>query len=235
MGAYDRITWRGHRFDRKTVAGIVHAEQMARDLFGATGPCSIFQGSYSTSVGASAGTHDGGGALDSGPPPGTSWTEWQWCLRLAGFAAFDRPALAGVWGHHNHAIQIGNTHVSSGAAKQVIDYRLGLNALASHARDGSSRPNPIVPFAYPLRVVDLSNTRREAKKTKGWIVLPGVRHVQRALNLKLGTDLAADGIFGPLTRAAYKRWELTNGGDGDGLPTIRGLSLLGAARFSVRD
>jgi hypothetical protein len=55
---YQRITWRGKRFNRRTVDMIKWAEEKAGFKF------VIGQGSYNTGVSASAGTHDGGGAAD---------------------------------------------------------------------------------------------------------------------------------------------------------------------------
>src|SRR6478735_12712799 len=70
----------------------------------------VLQGSYNRGgVGASAGTHDGGGAVD------ISVKGWSYAYkrhvekegRLAGFAAYYRYALPGVWSEHIHAIAVG--------------------------------------------------------------------------------------------------------------------------------
>jgi hypothetical protein len=54
-----RISWRGFRLNRRTVAMILAAEKLAGFEF------PLMQGSYNKGgVTASAGTHDGGGALD---------------------------------------------------------------------------------------------------------------------------------------------------------------------------
>ncbi|MBO9523904.1 MAG: hypothetical protein J7518_20410 [Nocardioidaceae bacterium] len=143
---YARITWRGHTFDRYTVAALEAVEaDIGRTL-------TIYQGSFNTSVSESAGTHAGGGAVDC------------WCddlfgldtaraLRRRGFAAWYRPELTRngkrIWGAHVHAVQIGNLTLSVAAAAQVSDYRGGRNGLADNAPDPDPwRPNPIEPFDY---------------------------------------------------------------------------------------
>lgn len=227
-GKYDRITFRGRSFDRITAAGVEHFEYLLGHQV------SILQGPFSTSVGASGGTHSGSGAIDIDPRiPGKSVAEIQWAGRLAGWALYHRPTLAGEWNEHYHGIQIGNEKVSPAAAKQIQDYFHGLDALASHRPDPTPRPNPIVPFKFPIGTVDLSNVRDQAKKKSGQKSFGGVKQIQQALNLKSGTTLKTDGVFGPTTKAAYARWEIQKGGDGDGLPSIFALKLLGAARFRV--
>lgn len=108
------------------------------------------QGSYSTSVGASAGTHSGGGAIDLRPYDVTRVVR---ALRAVGFAAWYRPHnwdnAGGV--EHIHAILIGCPDLSPAAAKQVIKYRQHLNGLANNAYDNEWRPSPIPQLIYPPR------------------------------------------------------------------------------------
>ena len=107
----------------------------------------IVQGSYNKGkVGASAGTHDGGGVVDLAP--------WDWqhkvhVLRAVGWAAWHRPAIPGLWGEHIHAVLIGNVKMSPSAANQVVAYRNGRNGLADNAPDPTWRPNPIPTFVWP--------------------------------------------------------------------------------------
>lgn len=230
--AFEKIEFRGRTFDRITKAGVLHLE----DLLGAV--VSLYQGPYS-GADTSAGTHTGSGAIDFAPVPGKTVDEVLKAGRRAGWALYHRPRLvrAGkqVWPEHFHGIQIGNPGVSPSAAKQVQDFYGGLDALASHAPDKDPwRPNPIVGFKFPLGFVNLANVQREAKApAKKKKAIKGVREIQRALNLKTGTHLLVDGIYGPQTKAAFSRYEKQVGGDGDGIPGRFALRLLGAARFRV--
>lgn len=99
----------------------------------------IYQGGYNAGgVAASAGTHDGGGALD---------VRWSLCsdaavriFRRCGIAYWPRPTMKPP---HGHGIWIGCPHVSSGAAAQVAQYRAGLNGLAGRGRDTYPRPGVV--------------------------------------------------------------------------------------------
>jgi hypothetical protein len=141
---YQVITWRGYQFDRYTVAALEEAER----LLGS--PLTILQGSYNGGTGrvaASAGTHDGGGAVDVavGPMPSRIVR----VLRSVGFAAWHRLPSQGPWGEHIHAILIGNTAASLGAKQQVVAYRNGRDGLVDNAIDGTWHPSPIPTFTYP--------------------------------------------------------------------------------------
>lgn len=114
----------------------------------------LFQGSYNGGrVSASAGTHDGGGAVDC------------WCsdvdvdrlvrvMRTVGFAAWYRPAIAGLWGAHVHAIAIGDRELSSGARAQVVAYLNHRDGLKSNAHDPTWHPDPVRTFDYE-RAIDV--------------------------------------------------------------------------------
>lgn len=237
LNPYARITWRGHTFDNITARAVQHWEYCLSHLVGRPVTLPVFQGCYSTAVGPSAGTHAGSGAVDVGDPGGVTWDQVQYAGRLAGWDDWHRLELRDargnlIWGPHCHGILRGDAKVSPEAEKQRQDYNANLDGLADHARDGSPKPHPIVPFAYPMPAVNLPNMQREFRKTRGWVAMPGVRQIQRALNLKTGTTLTVDGIAGPKTRAALARWEKQNGGNGDGIPGPL-LWLLGAARFEV--
>ena len=80
----------------------------------------------------------------------------------------------------------------------------------------------------------LSTLTTQAAKKRGWEPKPSVRHLQRALNVKSGTHLLVDGVFGPKTKAAYARYEVQVGGNGDGVPGRHSVTLLGASRFTVK-
>lgn len=108
-------------------------------------PLTIVQGSYHKGVGASAGTHDGGGVVDLLP--------WDWqnkvhVLRELGFAAWHRPAIRGTWSEHIHAVLIGNTKASSAAKAQVLAYKNGRDGLRSNRPDYFWRPTVIKDAEY---------------------------------------------------------------------------------------
>lgn len=139
--AYEVITWRGYRFDKMTVAAIQDVE----DRLGFA--LHVEQGSYNAGgVSASAGTHDGGGAVDVAPTahPATVVK----AMRSVGFAAWHRLPSQGPWGEHIHAVLIGNAKLSPAAARQVDAYERGDNGLASNLHDPSWRPSPIKPYVY---------------------------------------------------------------------------------------
>ena len=141
---YERTTVRGKTLDQLTHYALLAVEHRLgyRPL-----SLDVLQGSYNPGgVGASAGTHDGGGAVDLTP------LEWQHkvrALRAVGFAAWHRPAIPGLWGEHVHAVLIGNDKLSPAAQAQVRDYREHRNGLADHAPDPSWHPDPIPVFRMP--------------------------------------------------------------------------------------
>lgn len=98
----------------------------------------IVQGSYNKGgVAASAGTHDGGGAVDL---DATGLTAAQrkavvLAMRQVGFAAWLRTPAQGNWPYHVHAIAVGDKDLSRGAAHQVAEYRRCKNGLADRGRD----------------------------------------------------------------------------------------------------
>lgn len=111
----------------------------------------LTQGSYNTTVDASAGTHAGGGAADISVSGLTSTQIWQTvkALRTVGFAAWYRPYKPDPkgWPAHIHAMAIGDTDMALVGAKQVSDYIVGKNGLADHAADNTPTTYR-VPFTW---------------------------------------------------------------------------------------
>ena len=139
---YARTTWRGHRFDQRTVSALKWAEKhyLAVAPKKRT-PWRIGQGSYSAGT-LSAGTHSGGGAVDimfAGLTKKQQRATVKW-LRRAGFAAWSR--VGGAWSpgnEHAHAILPSRTN-SSQAKAQVMAYRDGRDGLVSNKPDREWRP-----------------------------------------------------------------------------------------------
>lgn len=144
--AYDRIVWRGFTLNRRTAAALEWVEAQ-------TGlQIHLAQGSYNPGgVKASGTTHAGGGAVDCRV---VFYTEKQrvkvlHALRDAGFAAWFRPAVAGLWGAHIHAILIADKEMSSSAASQVQSYLQGRSGLSSNGPDiDKYRPKPQMKFNF---------------------------------------------------------------------------------------
>lgn len=130
------VTWRGFKFDQLTINAILLTESLLGYQL------TIVQGSFSSSVSASAGTHSGGGAADIHVVgyPTSKKVAIVHALRQAGFAAWHRPYNwdnAGG-GEHVHCILIGDSQMSSAAARQIVQWNQGTNGLADHAPDDDS-------------------------------------------------------------------------------------------------
>lgn len=168
MKPYDKTTHGGKVVDVITHQALCAVEKkLGYEL-------TILQGSYNKGrVGASAGTHDGGGAVDLAP---YDWERKVRALRQVGFAAWHRPAIPGVWGEHIHAILIGNQKLSPAAQGQVIDYRNRRDGLAGNGPDTFPfHPDGVVfKFVEPrpptrgpridAAITDLRPARRAAKR-----------------------------------------------------------------------
>jgi hypothetical protein len=151
LDPYQRLNWRGVVANRRTIEMLEITELRGlRDLM----PLRIPQGSYTTGVSASAGTHSGGGALDISVWDLTSTQRDRVVreLRETSFAAWYRPYLPGVWPAHIHAIAIGDKEMSTAAAEQVVQYRNGQNGLANHGPDNG----PDVPIHVYRQDIDMS-------------------------------------------------------------------------------
>lgn len=107
----------------------------------------VTQGSYTGSNPGSAGTHDGGGAVDISVR-GINAHRAVKALRRVGFAAWHRTADQGNWAPHIHAVAISDTDVSPAAQKQVGDYFLGRNGLASGAPDDGPKVEKVTWEQY---------------------------------------------------------------------------------------
>lgn len=126
-----RVIWRGVTLDADTAAMLAEAERLAGFVFVLT------QGSYSNSVGASAGTHDGGGAFDIRARDLTSRhiAAVVEACRAVGAATWHRLESEGPWPEHIHGVRADAPDLAPSAARQVEAYRRGLSGLASGAKD----------------------------------------------------------------------------------------------------
>jgi hypothetical protein len=102
----------------------------------------VEQGSYNPGGDpTSAGTHDGGGAVDLRVTGMTTQTRTDVVrtLRTVGFAAWLRSPAQGDWPWHIHAVVISDTDLSTHAQHQAGDYCLGLNGLSGRGPDDGPR------------------------------------------------------------------------------------------------
>lgn len=178
---YDRTTYDGptHVVDELTKAALDRvAGRLDYDL-------SLYQGSYHKGVGPSAGTHDGGGVVDLAP-----WDHVDKVreLRRVGFAAWYRPAIAGLWAAHIHAVLMGNRKLSPAARAQVAEYLAGFDGLAGSGRDTGPRRFTAHRFDWQVgerrldAAADLIARARAKLATgiRGYRVQPALRALRRA-------------------------------------------------------
>ncbi|MGC7098702.1 peptidoglycan-binding domain-containing protein [Amycolatopsis lurida] len=125
-----KTTVDGQTLNKRTADMIKAAEKRAGVDF------TITQGSYNAGgVGASGGTHDGGGAVDISVKNISDKKAAVKALREVGFAAWHRTTSQGDWVEHIHGIAISDTDMSPQAQAQAGDYYKGLNGLANHNKD----------------------------------------------------------------------------------------------------
>lgn len=137
---YSILNINGHKLNQRTYDMLEYAATLYSGLIDITGG-SITQGSYTSAVEASFGTHAGGGAVDiSVMEPGTYNIVYDeiepliQALRLAGFAAWFRDFDDLYPGSpvHIHAIAIGDRDLSMAAREQLAGphgYFWGYNGL----------------------------------------------------------------------------------------------------------
>src|SRR6478609_2702575 len=109
MGDLDHVSFGGETVDRRTRDMLREAQRIANEQDPSIGKFHLSQGSFSHSVGASAGTHDGPGAFDLSI---RGYSEHQkqviaLSLRRVGFASWRRFPSQGPWPEHIHGIAIG--------------------------------------------------------------------------------------------------------------------------------
>lgn len=232
--AYKRVTVDGKTLNLRTAKMLARAEaRLGLDLY-------VVQGSYNKGVGASAGTHDGGGAIDLSVRglSASKITEVVRQLRKVGFAAWYRPELwrngEKVWGPHIHAVAIGDKEMDPSARDQVEEYYAGKDGLVGDGADTGPRVHPIPVWPIPLVGVSLERAAKQFKADVPRKGVPAVKKIQRLLNYRLGTDLKVDGTAGPETRKAYKRWETkVDAARIDGVPSLGSLKQLFAGWYRV--
>jgi hypothetical protein len=236
MGGWDKTTVDGHTVNMRTAAMIDAAEARCGEDF------YIIQGSFNTSVGASAGTHAGGGAVDIDP---SNWQQRQHALRAVGFAAWHRPYIANLWGEHIHCIAIGDKTMSAAAHDQVIDYYNHRDGLAGGAYDGSWRPSPIPIFNYEAHDVHSEWSKGDVyvpKLKKGMVKSDSVKRLQYRLGMHQEVNmphLAIDGDYGDQTEHAAQKWQhvvAAHGpNNGEEITFVQAQRLFGKKHYKVHE
>lgn len=132
---YRIVNFRGVKVDVRTRVMVERAESYMKKM-GINSKLSLSQGSFNTGVGASAGTHDGGGALDIRIGNFSSKTADNVvkALRMAGFAAWRR-GVNDSFSPHIHAIAIGDKKAAPLAKRQVQEYLRGGDGLSGSRKD----------------------------------------------------------------------------------------------------
>lgn len=174
MKPYDLTTHDGKTVDMLTHLALLEAEQ----ILGYT--LSITQGSYNAGgVGASAGTHDGGGAVDL---PAWDWERKVRALRKVGFAAWYRPTIPGLWNEHIHAVLIGNRKLAAGARHQVDEYLAGRNGLANRGPDTGPREFVDNRFTWQMGLARINKARSLIRRAQAQLAsgIRGYKGVQAA-------------------------------------------------------
>lgn len=193
------ITYRGVRLNQRTINMIEAAEWIAGFKFRLT------QGSYNAGgVAASAGTHDGGGAVDIALRDASTGVVFpkvrreliRNATRQVGFASWIRDPSQSNWVWHCHCEAVGDPELSSGAKKQITAYMNNRNGLASNGPDDGPRtwvgvtweqwekahPNWREPFTmgqYENLMQQIkdegSATRQEVRRQAIWMLRYGVQ------------------------------------------------------------
>jgi hypothetical protein len=140
----DVIWWRNCYMCPCGIASIEdRVEPELRKLGSISSTIRIFQGAWNAGgVSGSAGTHDGGGAIDTDRyDSDAELTVW----REAGWAAWGRgnDKYGDGFDPHNHAICNGCPDTSSGADNQLDDYDAGRNGLANNGKDPGPDVRPL--------------------------------------------------------------------------------------------
>lgn len=183
-----KITYRGVTLNQRTIDMVLAVEAILG------WKTVLTQGSYNRGgVAASAGTHDGGGAVDF-RVRNLSVSEKAALVvatRKVGFASWHRLTSEGNWVEHCHAIAIGDPDLSAGARAQVAAYKAGKNGLANKHSDNATRAYVNVTFesykaqlAKPVIHSSVVNFGTKGLKMEGQVLLEAERFMSFCVQLK---------------------------------------------------
>lgn len=148
MGNHDPVPFGGKTVDARTRDMLREAQRIANEQDPSIGKFHLTQGSWSSSVGASAGTHEGPGAFDiyTGPYTANQREIIGLALRKVGFASWERPTIPGKWESHWHGIAVGTKGLPPVAESQVRSYLSGRDGLVGNRPDPDPRPDKILTW-----------------------------------------------------------------------------------------
>jgi hypothetical protein len=146
-----KVKWRGVWITARQRDAFIWAEEQFHERHPNVDFIPV-QGSWSTNVDASAGTHNGAGATD--------WRTWHMttaqrihmivCLKNAGQAVWYRTRVSG-FDPHAHCLDRVTRGMSNLAKWQVEQYDAGRSGLSSNAKDPTYRPDPPRKWSYKLK------------------------------------------------------------------------------------
>ena len=216
-----RVQWRGVTLDQRTSKMMDEVVKLCKDI-----KIDPTQGSYSKSVGASAGTHDGGGAIDLSLSGLSAFEILKIVssMRTVGFAAWHRRAGEGPWSDHVHGIAVNCPDSTAVAKRQVTALRKGKNGLANGKKDphaflripvtsweayklrSARKPLPPYPGKSAFQVLDTGEHIKVVQRGVGTKVT-GVMSVADKNKVKSFQRVRpllwpADGVVGPKTYKA---------------------------------
>ncbi|WP_419997341.1 peptidoglycan-binding domain-containing protein [Streptomyces boninensis] len=213
----------------------------------------IVQGSFNRGIVASAGTHDGGGAMDISVR-GLTREQIRHrvvSLRKAGWAAWRRTAPP-FTAPHIHAIAIGDRDLAPAAARQVAAYKNKKNGLANNGPDPDPRVDPkFFSAAFLARYVTRADRKvfadhsilafvsKKFEETKKQVTSASSRRhielVQGALKEVGLYPFRVDGEWGPKTHKGYRDWRTRLGvKNATGVVGRPGLEALGRKTDNFR-
>ena len=147
-----RVLFDGRTVTVRTRDALLYAQRIWRERGRHHKRICLAQGSFSNSVGASAGTHAGDAVVDIRTTgvglTASETTSLLKALRDTGFAAWIRDHRDGM-PPHIHACLIADPEMAPAAKAQCVEYDKGLNGLVNRAKDRNSyRPKVKVRYSW---------------------------------------------------------------------------------------
>lgn len=229
------INYRGVRLNQRTIDMIEAAEKILGFKLRLT------QGSYNAGgVAGSAGTHDGGGAVDIALKdavtgalfPEVRRERIRAATRQVGFASWIRDPSQSNWPWHTHAIAVGDPDLSADARAQVTAYKNNRNGLASGGRDDGPRtwvgttweqyhaahPDPTTPkelFTVGQFEELMQEQKRQGDSTRQEVrrqAIWGQRYAAQTEDERARADQAFDTAYGEAKAAGKSEAEALDAG-----------------------
>jgi hypothetical protein len=161
---------------------LIEAEMKAKGIISQNGSITIFQAGYNKGgVTASAGTHDGGGVLDTGNFSDAALAVWRsWGVEM------QHRTVAQKFSPHGHGVWKGCPHVSSGAAYQQSEWEAGRNGLVG--RGPITGPGP-KGSSTPTWQQAVKNKKPAAPpEPKGLLGMTQATSMRRSTDWRIPTD-----------------------------------------------